>query len=584
MRFPRAIARGRPVVVLILAVLSGRTPVDAGAAADGCWPAPVPGWEPVQPGEHPRLFFRKPDLPALRARAETPEGKAILARLRRLLNGGDGRTMPSSKRPVEAAFGDKSPELDLPEGTYSIGHAAGYGLLYQLTGEQQYADLGRQCFEWAFAGVRDRDGKGRYSWKAPSGALRAGPSVGWYAAGYDLCYDGWDDACRRKIAQAIQDYGRGEKDVSLEDLARGRRQHPGSNHWGAIVGGASLALLAIAGDPGVDAQRIEGLLKDNEACILRQLANGWGDHGFYVEGDGCGAISSDTALVPALQAWRVAAGKDFITPRPNAPWMTLKWVMLSLPAKDGAAFPGRGVYGHNLWARRQLSGSGQFAQGFGAIGDAEKPALLWLYNAAFRDADEKAGAPFDTVSPYPHRAVLAFVNWPMGAAERNPGEVLPRAVRDEAMGFCMFRNRWQDGDDIVVTTLLKSTKGNYGVPGGDIIVWGLGRRTRFPVKMTGAVTHFEATATGGVVSTSAGSFGVDFSKASGAEALMVLAGPVQGGVKAGSGVQVIEAAGTNYVLMTLQRGEAPAAKAEGGQVAIGGQTVAYDGKKVTFAK
>ena len=491
----------------VLGVLAGAVPAGA-AEKGGPWPAPVKDWEALAPGEHPRLFFRKADIPGLKKRAQTPEGKAILARLRKLLNGGDGESMPSSKRPVDAAFGDKSQELSLPEGTYSIGHAAGYGLLYQLTGDMKYADLGRQCLEWAFEGVRDRDGKGRYSWKEPSGALRAGPSVGWYAAGYDLCCDGWDDTFRRKAALAIQDYCKGEKDVSLEDLARGKRQHPGSNHWGAIVGGASLALLAIAVDPGVDAARIDELLKANETCILRQLTNGWGDHGFFAEGDGCGAISSDTALVPALQAWRIAAGKDFIAPRPNAPWMTLKWLMLTVPRDGKPAFPYRGTYEHNIWARNGLSGSGQFAQGFGGIADEHRPALLWLYNHVFRDADEKAGGPFDTINPYPHRAVLAFVNWPFGQAEKNPGDVLPRAVEDKAMGFYMFRNRWQDGDDIVVTALLKNTKGNYDVKGGDILVWGLGQKTSFPVKVTGSATYFEATPAGGVVSTSAGSFGI----------------------------------------------------------------------------
>ena len=42
-----------------------------------------------QPGEHPRLFFRKADLAMIRQRADTPEGKAIVARLRETL-GADG--------------------------------------------------------------------------------------------------------------------------------------------------------------------------------------------------------------------------------------------------------------------------------------------------------------------------------------------------------------------------------------------------------------------------------------------------------------------------------------------------------------
>ena len=38
-------------------------------------------------------------------------------------------------------------------------------MLYQLTGEQKYAEFGRQCFEASLAGKRDRDD--RYSFMGP---------------------------------------------------------------------------------------------------------------------------------------------------------------------------------------------------------------------------------------------------------------------------------------------------------------------------------------------------------------------------------------------------------------------------------
>ena len=53
-------------------------------------PLQAPAFKAVQPGEHPRLLlFRKADLPKLREGAKTPEGQAILKRLRWTLNGGD---------------------------------------------------------------------------------------------------------------------------------------------------------------------------------------------------------------------------------------------------------------------------------------------------------------------------------------------------------------------------------------------------------------------------------------------------------------------------------------------------------------
>ena len=71
-------------------------------AGDGPWPAPVKGFVPPEPGEHPRLLFRRSDLPQLRKRAQTPEGKAILKRLREQLNGSDGESTPTEFNPVVA--------------------------------------------------------------------------------------------------------------------------------------------------------------------------------------------------------------------------------------------------------------------------------------------------------------------------------------------------------------------------------------------------------------------------------------------------------------------------------------------------
>ena len=150
------------------------------AAADepnqGPWPVPVAGWKAPEPGEHPRLFFRRADLPALRQRAETPEGKVMVDRLRALLGGGEA--LPTEYNPNRGKQPDGTGGFSAkaPFGqTYTLWHAAGFGMLWQLTGKKKYADLGRQCVEKALDGVRDRDD--RYSFRKPGGALRAGPPI-----------------------------------------------------------------------------------------------------------------------------------------------------------------------------------------------------------------------------------------------------------------------------------------------------------------------------------------------------------------------------------------------------------------------
>jgi hypothetical protein len=57
------------------------------------WGAAVTGFVEPQPGEHPRLLFRKADIPALRAKAQTPLGRKMVARLRTLLYN-DGEALP----------------------------------------------------------------------------------------------------------------------------------------------------------------------------------------------------------------------------------------------------------------------------------------------------------------------------------------------------------------------------------------------------------------------------------------------------------------------------------------------------------
>ena len=504
------------LITLALTMSTSATPIQAP------WPAPVPGHAAVEPGEHPRLFFRRADLPRLRARAETPEGQAILARLRELLGGADG--MPEHYRPKDVPFGDGTRPIDLPVGAYSLGHAAGFGLLYQLTGEKRYAELGAECFEWAFAGIRDRDRTGRYGWKGGSGALRAGPTLGWYAVAYDLLHDGWDENFRVKVARAIQNFSQGGR-TTLVNLAGGASHAPISNHWGMQVGGAALALLAIKGDPGVDMDIIAPLLEKNQKGIERALTEGFGEGGFFAEGDGTGSMAAHIALLPAVQAWRTAAGVDFATARPNVQWMAKRWMFLAQMEDGQADFrPNRGGYPHNTWARSTLSGGGYFAHAFGILDDEYLPGLLWIYDRWFRAADLADGTPFDTVSVYPHTAVLAFINFPFELEPEHPSVSWPRRNHDARHGFHAWRNRFEDESDVIISVLNRTTPGYIRasaentvslLTNGELQTWGRFRG--------GILAEYDVREHGGSVLTfrDGGSFAVDFSGRSGRDVMLV---------------------------------------------------------------
>ena len=317
--------------------------------------------------------------------------------------------------------------------------------------------------------------------------------------------------------------------------------------------------------------------------MIKNLTQGFGDHGSFAEGDGTGVMSSHIIFLPALQAWRVAGGLDYTTPRPNARWTVLKFVMLTIAKNGQPDIPCRGGYPHNVWSREGLSGPGTFCSGFGIVNDREKPALMWLYNYASKALDQKAEGPYETASIYPHRAILSFINWPIGLQAQNPSTILPKLVVDEWSGRCMFRNRWQDSHDILVDAQLKTTRGWMSSGAGTIYVWGLGKRAVFPMRMKGEPTVMEPSDSGGVVSTQNQSLGVDFSGASGAEALVVMTGSGEAAKTPGQATTVL-AGSVKYTLMILAEGDPPIPIVDGDKVVVGGQTISFDGTKIVFEK
>jgi hypothetical protein len=569
-----------PVMIAAAGLAGGN---DARASAEPPWPAPVPGYREPAAGEHPRLLFRKQDVPALRQRAQTPEGQAILKRLRQTLDGRNGDSLPAkfgmNTRPVADGSG---PLANAPAGeVFSISHVAGYGFLYQITGEKRYADLGRQAMDKALEGYRGRDQ--RYSFRQPYGALRAGPALGWTALGYDLCYDGWDEAYRRKIAEIFANYNEGQF-CSLQELVRGARHFPASNHWGMQVGGGAMAVLAIMNDPGVDMNKIRPLLEVSQKAMIRNVTEGFGDGGYFAEGDGTGSMASHIIYLSALQAWNVAGGKDFITPRPNARWTALKYVLLTVPQPGrldnlGSCFPERGGYPHNIWARADgVSGAGYFSIGYRAVTERERAGLWWFYNQWLREHDAKKGTPWDTLSPYPHHSILAFVNTPFGTQPVNPIEVMPWYVHDTQHGFFAFRSRWQDENDIVVSQLTRRTRHRFAHgPDRAMVIQNGGRKLQWGSIPGNANILAVSDSRTAVVGNSETSVAIDFSKASGADAMLVMTGP------GAPGDNVVEAGGTRFSFLLLGKAPVPTPKADGNRVVVGGQTVSFDGARIVLA-
>lgn len=516
---------------------------DAPPSPPAIVPTPVPGWKAPAAGEHPRLLFRSSDLDAIKARAKTPEGVRIVERLRATLGGGEA--MPTVYNPSLRAY---EKQRALPEGAFTISHMAGFGMLYQLTGDKKYAELGKQCFLKGKEGIRDRDN--RYSQEHCDGQLRLGPSLAMIALGYDLCYNGWDEGFRKEVALYLQNYaskvrtaepGKEKSDVtlSLESLVKSPRHGPNSNHHGATLGGAGFTVLAIKGDPGTD----DELLGEYDTLLQERLANeipkGFGPYAFYSEGQGPSQVAVNTALLPYLQALRVAAGRDYAANSTMFQWMTLRWVMEVLADQEGRPFyPARhelmGItYGTEwlLGANGGMSNGGWFSEGFGVIPESCKAALHWTYDTFAAKTD---GNQFDTRN-YPHRAIFALVNWPIGQKPANPATVMPKAICDSQHGYYVIRNRWQDADDVVITMLAgtgsyRQRKGWRGM--NQTKVFGVGQQMKL-AGIAGKHDFMETAADGSTVIRWPGDknlwgavFAVDFSRRAGVDAVIVCSYPV----------------------------------------------------------
>ncbi len=577
------------------------------------WYTAVPGFEAVSSGEHPRLLFRKKDVPALRAKAETPLGKAILARLRVML-GENGEAVTKIFNETPSNNLNKSPKGQ-PQGTFTSWHAAGFGFLYQVTGEQKYADLAKECVELMLAGKMDRDN--RYGWLMPGTTMRASNVLGAMGYAYDFCYEAWPEEFRQKIALEIQNYanvtataqggwekkkaegkpvGDAPEPTTVSELVGRTGYPPGSNHYGAMIGGVSVALMAIREDPAVDTEWVDARLAEAESNVSRLLAYGFGDGGYYAEGFPPSRLSSEGGLIQMLHALKNVMGRDYINvERSNARNLTLRWVY-HVGGSGKGMFPSRGTYGGDDLYQEGVRGS--FAQGLGAVPEQYKGAVLWTYNQFF-DRFESGAKTFNAGTT-PHQAIYAFVNWPEHEAQ-NPEEVLPHLLVDHDHGYFVARNRWQDENDIIVTHLVENgPKGYYaardGQPAGRsgrMRIWGLGKKVTFDVQANGKPTYFAAGEDGSFSLTAGNQVMVDFSKASGADLVVVSvedpkrkkkkrkANRVR---KAPSPIQSVQldVDGQAYTanIFVLSEGEKPAVVAEGASIQIGGQRFLFDGKNL----
>lgn len=395
------------------------------------WPKTIPNHIPIAAGEHPRLLFRRYELPAVRQRATTPLGQAIVSQL-------------TTSLAKEIEYGGYE-----PTGGY---HAAGHCFLYALTGDKQASETAWKLVENSM----NRPG---------SRLLEQSSIVAGVALAYDMCYSGWERDRLKSIAGWLAQ----EAQTAIAGTrGNGWNPNPQSNWNARVRGAAGLAAMAILREPPEffgEPTDVERLLTIAERNIQRFLTIAIGDRGFGTEGD---LYTRDSLLMvlPFLHAYQNVVGQDAIASS-SAEWLLPHYVMRMVGTGADVSTP---TYGRH---RKGPTGS-LFAVGLGMVPKAFESGVLWFFNRHWGwEGDRSFGIEL------PHEAAFALVGYPLDVVPENPAGVLGRVLVDDRKGFYVFRDRWQDENDFVTSIYLKREPlgGSWSFPeAGSFRIWGLGGR------------------------------------------------------------------------------------------------------------
>jgi len=367
---------------------------------------------------HPSLLFHRTDVNNLKKNAETEEGQAILIYLKKRL-----------REPPEA----------LLLGSY----AAGYAFLYQLTGEMQYAVKSRHYTELTLgdsilfdSGYDITGGKGIPLWNSSYKEIYRAPNVVGIALAYDMCYNVWEHKFRRKVAEELAEKGA----AIIDGGGKGYNDKAWSNWQGTTKGAGGMAMLAIEND---------GMKNINVPVYLQKVLDGFKAHlewlsprGWTPEGFNYLRYELCSGVLPFLQAWLHVKGESLFPEKTK--WLLPFFTMQSIVREKKLYNPMYGL--GSPWWNTDRWRSGDWAMGMGITPTEYLPAAKWTFDQAFAlDGDNT----FNNFKP--SDAIFALINYPFNLKSENPERMLDKSWIDQEGGYYIFRNRWKDANDFVIT-------------------------------------------------------------------------------------------------------------------------------------
>ncbi|MDJ0845545.1 hypothetical protein [Crocosphaera sp.] len=372
------------------------------------WPVPINNYQSLTPQEHPRLVFRKQELPSIKKAIQTPEGQAIIKQLQ-----------TSLKRPIYY-------DGYVPTGGY---HASGYCFLALVNDDQNLAETGWKIVEKSMKNPGRR-------------LLEHSTIVAGVALAYDFCYALWDQEKIGIVTRWLA--AQTEQLVKGDSPRNGWNSNAGSNWNARARGAAGLAALAILNEPSISNDEIYHFMRTSERNIKRYLTTAIGDYGFGSEGDHYTTEPLILTVFPFLQAYSNVIGKDLVIGSP-AQWILPHYLMRMIPDNNQLNMT---KYGRH----RYYAGSELFAVGLVTIPRNFVPGVLPIFEKHLGlEGNQSFGINLPHYAPF----ILTFYSENNQNNTQNPIELFDYNFVDQEKGFYNFRNQWQNKDDFVANIYLK---------------------------------------------------------------------------------------------------------------------------------